>query len=89
VRRIIAVVASALVLSLVACTREEVMVVRGPDGHDWYGITCSHGAKNCWGVAGEMCPGGYETAESHETTGGGFLMFGHHERGDMLIRCKM
>ena len=87
-RTLITLIACALFVSLVACSHNEVTLVRGPDGQAWYGIACSHGAKNCWNTAGDVCPGGYETAESHEVVGGGFLFFGHHERGDMLIHCK-
>jgi hypothetical protein len=87
--RIIVTLLAVSLVGLVACARGQAMPVRGPDGSAWYAIECSHGAKNCWGTAAAVCPAGYEIADSHEVTGGGFLFFGHHQRGDMLIRCSM
>ena len=68
--------------------------VNGPDGtQGWFAIECSRSQAVCYQKAGEICPGGYNTVESHGNTGmvmsvnnyGGYAVTTY--RGEMLIKC--
>jgi hypothetical protein len=76
----------ALTSLAVAGCSHSVTPVRGPDGQAWVAVSCSHGAKNCWKTAGELCPVGYEVADEVQSTRG-FLFF-KRQTDEMLIRCK-
>lgn len=66
----------------------------GPDGQQWYAITCSHGADNCWEEAQERCPNGYVTDKDHQATTteafGSSHSFTAHpaHKGQLLVKCK-
>jgi hypothetical protein len=70
------------------CARGEVQQVKGPDGQAWLAISCKDSAETCWKTAGDFCAAGYETADEVQSKSRGFLIFGHHMRDEMLVRCN-
>ena len=75
-------------LFAVACAQHDLSPIKGPDGQEWVAISCRDNARECWRAAGEFCPGGWETADEIQTRSHGFLIFGHHMKNEMLVRCK-
>jgi hypothetical protein len=86
-RKLLLIAAAASALLATACSKPDLMPVKGPDGHEWVAITCSRNARSCWKAAGEFCPNGYESADEVTSTTHG-LLFSTHMRDEMLIRCK-
>lgn len=81
-----------LVLGLMACTSSKKVV--GPDGREWYAITCHRTQMNCVEEAGNLCPSGYDSdRESGGSTpfaidnGVGGTTKGSTYKGEMLVRC--
>jgi hypothetical protein len=73
--------------------------IRGPDGQDnWVAIVCKGVQMNCYARAGEVCPMGYEVADSEGHEGQASSGFansyyavyksGHTYAGELLIRCR-
>jgi len=88
--------AATFVVALVGCT-VRAYPVSGPDGTQWWSITCSQGQDNCWRKAGQLCPGGYITESesmASRATGVGMTNTGHtvavaaNKSGQMLIKCR-
>ncbi|HEY1958828.1 MAG TPA: hypothetical protein VGH28_24610 [Polyangiaceae bacterium] len=86
--KFIACVLAASTLFAVACSQHDLSPIKGPDGQEWVAISCKDSARECWRAAGDFCPGGWETADEVQSRTHGFLIFGHHVRNEMLVRCK-
>jgi hypothetical protein len=93
IRNAIALLVSVAVAAIAGCSHRGSTSITGPDGQQWYAVTCSHGMHNCWEEASDLCPHGYETADSSQNTStaayasGGTFIAGPVHRGEMLIRC--
>jgi hypothetical protein len=86
-------------LCLAGCSHASATPVNGPDGQPgWFAISCKKDQGNCEEKAGEVCPGGYVTADESGREGAvvvangnssgswGYVVPTYH--GHMLIKCK-
>jgi hypothetical protein len=82
-----------LILSVVACSSYSVPV-NGPTPGTWYSVECKRSQANCQAEAGNVCPNGYDVADSSGQSGNfaywnqssGFVVPTY--TGTMLIRCR-
>lgn len=91
------IVITIFVLILTACGASHRQV-RGPDGKDWFIISCKRNHTNCLEEAGDVCSTGYDVADSSGSNGtfsyasvnqyGGYAYTVPTYRGQMIIRCK-
>jgi hypothetical protein len=84
-----------LVTVLAACAPAASEQVRGPDGTmNWYSVTCRRNQANCYEEAGDICPRGYDVADSGGQSGV-YMQANRYGAtatptysGHMLVRCK-
>jgi len=89
--------AAVVGLLLVGCNVPYSQHVVMPDGSSGHAIHC-HKQVDCWRIAGQECPGGYDVYDKQGYTGqdsyatvnqsGGFAASGTTFTGDMLVKCK-
>ncbi len=88
-----------LTIVAAACVRAEATPVVGPDGQPgWFAVSCKRNQANCYEMAGEVCPGGYEIAGADSrtgvavagavTTGSSFVAVHPTYHGELLIKCR-
>lgn len=69
-------VALASVLLGLGCSEPRVVPIVGPDGSHMFHVSCGDREGECYRLAGEFCPYGYDVGRTIE---GG---------GNMLVRCR-
>ncbi len=68
--------AAALVLLFVGCSEPRAVPIIGPDGSHMFHVSCGDREAECYRLAGERCPYGYDVGR---TVAGA---------GNMLVRCR-
>ena len=74
-------------LTITGCTTTPPEKIVTPDGNEGYSIKCGAGPDNCYTIAGELCPDGYNVIDrsnnaSTASTGDTYPMY------SMGIECK-
>jgi hypothetical protein len=78
---------------LIGCLPATSYPVRGPDGSEWWVVSCRRSQANCWREAGKRCPGGYDIADQSERDSTVLVANQYSatmvpvHRGELLVHC--